>query len=125
VTTEVKMEKRTLGQTGLSLSILGFGGFHLVEIPLADASRLLNAYLDAGGNYIETAAGYGDGNSESKIGASVSRRRGEFVLASKSVERTRMPFLPPPAPWRGRRGRAGTGSFGSWPSAATGGPTAC
>ncbi len=87
------MEKRALGQTGLSLSILGFGGFHLVEIPATDASRLLNAYLDAGGNYIETAAGYGDGNSESKIGLAVSRRRGEFELATKSTERTRDGFM--------------------------------
>jgi len=60
-----------------------------VEIPQADASRLLNAYLDAGGSYIETAASYGDGISESKIGAAVSRRRGEFSLASKSMRRTR------------------------------------
>jgi uncharacterized protein len=87
------MEKRTLGQTGLSLSVLGFGGFHLVEIPAADAARLLNAYLDSGGNYIETAAGYGDGNSESKIGAAVTRRRAEYVLATKSTQRTRDGFL--------------------------------
>ncbi|HET6450065.1 MAG TPA: aldo/keto reductase [Spirochaetia bacterium] len=87
------MEKRVLGQTGLSLSILGFGGFHLVEITSDEASRLLNAYLDAGGNYIETAAGYGDGASERKIGAAVSRRRSDYVLATKSVERTRDGFL--------------------------------
>ncbi|HUJ76991.1 MAG TPA: aldo/keto reductase [bacterium] len=87
------MEKRTLGDTGLSLSVLGFGGFHLVEIASAEAARLLNAYLDAGGNYIETAAGYGDGASESKIGAGVSHRRGQYVLATKSTERTRDGFL--------------------------------
>ena len=49
------MEKRALGKTGLSLSALGFGGFHLLEIPSSDASLLLNSYLDRGGNYIETA----------------------------------------------------------------------
>ncbi len=87
------MEHRALGTTGLSLSVLGFGGFHLVEIASADAARLLNAYLDAGGNYIETAAGYGDGASESKVGAAVSHRRGQFVLATKSTERTRDGFL--------------------------------
>ncbi|SIQ32930.1 hypothetical protein SAMN05421834_103112 [Halanaerobium kushneri] len=27
------MEKRILGKTGLEISLLGFGGFHLVEIP--------------------------------------------------------------------------------------------
>jgi len=87
------MEKRTLGGTGLSLSVLGFGGFHLVEIASVDAARLLGAYLDAGGNYIETAAGYGDGNSESKIGTAVSGRRAQFVLATKSTERKRDGFI--------------------------------
>jgi predicted aldo/keto reductase-like oxidoreductase len=87
------MEKRTLGRTGLSLSVLGFGGFHLVEIPTADASRLLNAYLDAGGTYVETAAQYGEGVSESKVGAAVSGRRDQFVLATKGLDRTRDGFL--------------------------------
>ncbi len=87
------MEKRALGTTGIEVSVLGFGGFHLVEIPSADAARLLGKYLDNGGNYIETAAGYGEGKSESKIGAAVSHRRDEYVLATKSTERTRAGFL--------------------------------
>ncbi len=87
------MEKRALGTTGLQVSVLGFGGFHLVEIPSADAARLLGSYLDNGGSYIETAAGYGDGKSESKIGRAVSHRRGDYLLATKSTERTRDGFL--------------------------------
>jgi len=77
------MERRRLGRTELHTSLLGFGGFHLLEIPVKEASSLLTHYLDAGGNYIETAAGYGIGESERKIGASVSNRRHEFILASK------------------------------------------
>jgi uncharacterized protein len=87
------MDKRALGQTGLELSLLGFGGFHLIEVPLREADRLLNAYLDRGGNYIETAESYGPHNSESKIGASVARRRGEYVLATKTAARDRAGFL--------------------------------
>jgi aryl-alcohol dehydrogenase-like predicted oxidoreductase len=83
------MEKRALGETGLSLSTLGFGGFHLVEIPSAEASRLLHSYLDRGGNYIETAAEYGNGVSEEKIGRAVAHRRGDYVLATKTLARTR------------------------------------
>lgn len=86
------MEKRKFGRTGLETSILGFGGFHLLEIPYKEAEFLLNAYLDAGGNYIETAASYGDGRSEIKIGRAVSGRRQEFVLVSKSGERSRQGF---------------------------------
>ncbi len=87
------MEKRKFGKTELETSILGFGGFHLLEIPAEEAKYLLNRYLDAGGNYIETAAGYGDGESERKIGYSVAHRRNEFILATKTTERTKMKCL--------------------------------
>ncbi|QHQ63011.1 aldo/keto reductase [Anaerocolumna sedimenticola] len=83
------MEKRAFGKTGLKTSVLGFGGFHLLEIPATEAEYLLNQYLDAGGNYIETAASYGDGESERKIGHSVSHRRNEYILATKTGERTK------------------------------------
>lgn len=86
------MEKRRFGKTGLKTSILGFGGFHLIEIPFVEAEYLLNTYLDAGGNYIETAASYGDGESEIKIGRAVSGRRQEFILTSKTGERTKAGF---------------------------------
>lgn len=77
------MEFRTLGKTGLKTSILGMGGFHLLEISLADAQTLLNRYLDAGGNYVETAAQYSDGNSERKIGTVMAQRRDECILTTK------------------------------------------
>ena len=83
------MEYRDLGKTGIKLSLLGFGGFHLLEIPQRTVEKLLNIYLDSGGNYIETAAGYGSGESERKIGMSVNKRRSEFVLASKTNDRTK------------------------------------
>lgn len=78
------MQKRKLGNTGLETTILGFGGFHLLEIPGARAEQLLNKYLDMGGNYIETAAAYGDGESERKIGSAISHRRDEYILVTKT-----------------------------------------
>jgi len=87
------MQKRALGKTGLELTLLGFGGFHLVEVSRREASWLLNTYLDRGGNYIETAAQYGDGISERKIGEAVSHRRSEYVLATKTGKRTRAEAL--------------------------------
>lgn len=77
------MKKRELGKTGLELSLVGFGGFHLIEIESKEAEHLLNAYLDRGGNYVETAASYGDGNSERKIGRAISGRRNDYFLATK------------------------------------------
>ena len=87
------MQKRTFGQTGLESTILGFGGFHLLEIDQQTAASLLNQYLDAGGNYIETASGYGDGESERKIGRAVAHRRQEYILVSKIVQRGKQEFL--------------------------------
>ncbi len=83
------MQKRTLGKTGLQVSILGMGGFHLVEISPADSEMLLNRYLDAGGNYIETAPGYGSGNSETKVGQVMAYRRDDCILATKCDLRER------------------------------------
>ncbi len=77
------MQRRFLGRTELEVSILGAGGFHLLEISVADAQALLNHYLDAGGNYVETAAEYGDGESEQKVGPVMATRRDECVLATK------------------------------------------
>jgi uncharacterized protein len=87
------MEKRDFGKTGLKTSILGMGGFHLLEIHLEDAEDLLNYYLDSGGNYIETAESYGNGHSEEKIGRTVSCRRDEFVLATKTGGRDKISYL--------------------------------
>ena len=42
------MKRRRLGKTGLETSIIGMGGFHLVEIPMREVSTLLNGYLDTG-----------------------------------------------------------------------------
>ena len=83
------MQKRTLGHTGLDVSILGLGGFHLVEIDFGQAQSILNRYLDAGGNYIETAPQYGEGESERKVGAVMAERRDECILATKCHLRER------------------------------------
>ena len=83
------MQRRTLGRTGLEVSILGLGGFHLLEISTANAHAILNCYLDAGGNYVETAPEYGHGESERKLGLALARRRDECVLATKCHARDR------------------------------------
>ncbi|NSW75753.1 MAG: aldo/keto reductase [Candidatus Atribacteria bacterium] len=82
------MNRRKLGQTDLELSLMGLGGFHLVELLFEDAVRLVNRYLDLGGNYLETAESYGHGDSERKIGEVLKTRRRECVVATKSRSRT-------------------------------------
>ncbi|MGC8778701.1 MAG: aldo/keto reductase [Candidatus Caldatribacteriaceae bacterium] len=87
------MERRKLGRTDLELSRVGLGGFHLVELLFADAVRLVNLYLDLGGNYLETAESYGHGDSEAKIGEVLRTRRKECVVATKSKSRTKEEVL--------------------------------
>ena len=77
------METRTLGQTDLNVTRLGFGGARIgYETMSADQSdRLLNGLLDMGVNFVDTAACYHD--SEEQIGKVIGARREEYVLASK------------------------------------------
>jgi aryl-alcohol dehydrogenase-like predicted oxidoreductase len=81
------MEQRRLGRSGLKVSRLGLGtmtwGRDTDEHEAADQ---LKAFLEAGGTLLDTAAGYGDGESERVIGgllASVVDRE-EVVLATKA-----------------------------------------
>lgn len=84
------LNKRKLGQTGLELSALGMGGFHQVEVTQDTIDAVVARYLSAGGNYIETARGYGRGASEKKLGRALTNvPRGEVILASKSGARQR------------------------------------
>ena len=81
------MEKRRAGISGLALSRLGLGtmtwGRDTDEIEAADQCR---AFLDAGGNFIDTASTYGDGDSERVIGGLIGTlfNRDEVVIATKA-----------------------------------------
>jgi aryl-alcohol dehydrogenase-like predicted oxidoreductase len=75
--------RRPFGNTGLTVSALGFGagGAGDPELSERDAETLLNSVLDLGIGLIDTARSYG--LSEERIGRHVARRRGEFVLSTK------------------------------------------
>lgn len=77
---------RKAGATGLSISRLGLGtmtwGRDTDEHEAADQAR---AFLDAGGNFLDTAAVYGAGDSEKVIGGLIGSlfKREEVVIATK------------------------------------------
>jgi len=77
----------TLGRTGLAVTKLGYGAMelrgtdHFPRLSATQASRILNALLDSGINYIDTSPDYG--YSEELIGEHLAGRRDEFFLASK------------------------------------------
>jgi aryl-alcohol dehydrogenase-like predicted oxidoreductase len=79
------METRTFGKTGLRVSRLGAGLAAIGEEETLDTitkvSKVLNAALDGGITFFDTAECYFD--SEEMVGRTISNRRGEFVLATK------------------------------------------
>jgi aryl-alcohol dehydrogenase-like predicted oxidoreductase len=75
--------RRTLGRTGLDVSVLGFGGSEIgfERAGLTTVRRLLDDALAAGLDVIDTAECYGD--SEALIGAALAGRRGDVRLFTK------------------------------------------
>jgi len=86
---------RTLGRTGVSVSILAFGcGSRFLMYQEEDqALAALNRALDLGITYLDTAYAYGDGKSEIRVGKVMATRRKEVFLATKIPDRTRDGFL--------------------------------
>ncbi len=77
---------RRLGQTDLEVSILALGGFHLGQAGSErSARRLLDAALEEGIRFIDTAESYQSGTSERWIGAALKGRRDTVVLMSKTL----------------------------------------
>ena len=81
------MEYRVLGKTGLKISRLGFGGIPIQRIDAAGTKVLMHNLLEAGVNYIDTARGYTV--SESYLGEALEGIREHFVIATKSMSRTK------------------------------------
>jgi aryl-alcohol dehydrogenase-like predicted oxidoreductase len=76
---------RKLGPAGIFVSELGLGGLTFGrEADEPECGRIIGAYLDAGGNLIDTADIYGKGRSEEIIGRALAGRRDDVVLASKA-----------------------------------------
>jgi aryl-alcohol dehydrogenase-like predicted oxidoreductase len=78
------MRYRRLGRTGLQvtelcLGAMTFGG----TADLDESRRIVDAYLDAGGNFVDTANNYAGGKSEEYLGEILEGRRDEIVLATK------------------------------------------
>lgn len=81
------MEYRALGKTGLKVSRMGFGGIPIQRIDQEGTRKLLHEMADRGVNYIDTARGYTV--SEEYLGYAMEGIRDRFVVATKSMARTR------------------------------------
>ncbi len=81
------MQYVTLGKTGLRISRVGFGGIPIQRISQDECVALFDEVVAAGINFIDTARGYTV--SEQFIGNALRGRRDKFILATKSMARTR------------------------------------
>lgn len=81
------MEKRRLGRTGLSVSVLTFGcgavGGLMTRGTPADQERAVARALQAGINHFDTAPGYGDGASEENLGRVLKSLKPDVVVSTK------------------------------------------
>src|SRR5215469_3455696 len=81
------MEQHQLGQTGVTVSALGFGcgsvGGLLVRGDPEEQRRGVQAALDGGITYFDTAAAYGDGLSEENLGRVLSELDADPVVGTK------------------------------------------
>ena len=80
------MEYITLGKTGLKVSRVGFGGIPIQKVDNEGSKRLMQAVVEKGINFIDTARAYTV--SEELIGNAIKGMRDKFVIATKSMART-------------------------------------
>lgn len=71
---------RTLGRTGFKVSEIGIGTARTYPVPV------MNAVLDAGVNYIDTAEGYGRGAAEKSIGEAIKGRDRKSLFITTKIQ---------------------------------------
>ena len=81
------MEYRILGKTGLKVSRMGFGGIPIQRTDAEGAKAVIHYLMEQGVNYIDTARGYTV--SEEFLGYALEGIRDKFVIATKSMARTK------------------------------------
>lgn len=81
------MKYRTLGGTGASVSILGFGASPLGDVfgttDQAESNRAVHYAIDQGVNFFDVAPYYGKTLAEERLGKALSGKRDEVFLATK------------------------------------------
>jgi aryl-alcohol dehydrogenase-like predicted oxidoreductase len=82
------MRYRLLGRSAIRVSELGLGTMTFGSAwgwgaDRAESARILDLYLDRGGNFVDTASNYTDGESEELLGELLGERRERIVLATK------------------------------------------
>lgn len=82
-----RLERRSLGRTGESLSIVGFGGIVVMDATPEQASSRVSHAIERGVNYFDVAPSYG--NAEERLGPALAPYRRNVFLACKTQKRDR------------------------------------
>ena len=85
------MEYRQLGDSDLNVSVVGLGG-NVYGPPRLDQEqtiRNIDRALELGVNFVDTAIGYGEGESERFLGNALKGRRDQMLIATKFIMRNR------------------------------------
>jgi aryl-alcohol dehydrogenase-like predicted oxidoreductase len=79
-----EVPRRPLGRTGLDVSALGIGGYHLGSANSdSEATQIVNEALDAGVNFFDNAWEYHQGLGEERLGRALKGKRDRAVLMTK------------------------------------------
>jgi len=81
------MQYRTLGKTGLEVSVIGFGGIPLQRTSFEEGRDSIVKAEELGINFIDTARAYTV--SEEYIGKALAGRRDQWIIATKSMSRSK------------------------------------
>ena len=81
------MEKRILGRTNESLSVIGFGGIVVMNETKKASLEFVSKAIDRGINYFDVAPQYG--NAQEMLGPALKPYRSDVFLACKTLERTK------------------------------------
>jgi len=98
-----EIEKRILGKSGIEVTKIGvglwaIGGDEWGEVDDRESLDMIDAALDLGINFFDTADVYGGGHSERLLGKAMKGRRDQFIVATKIG-------------WRGFDGEKGTSAY--------------
>lgn len=81
---QLDIPRRPFGRTGIPVSILALGGWHLgVPRSDAEATRIVHRAIDAGITFMDNAWDYNDGLSEERMGRALRGRRDKVFLMTK------------------------------------------
>ena len=92
------MNYKLLGRSGLRVSELALGTMTFGEdwgfgASKEESKKIFNAFVEAGGNFIDTAVNYTNGTSEKYVGEFIREKREQFVVATKYTLNTRPPII--------------------------------